>query len=278
MTRWLGIDVGSKAVRVALLRTGYGRTVVELLREDATLSMPPLPTWYAGRAAISAAAQAMIFAGDARGRWLCQIAYDGSPSTFESFTATRCIEWIRAAVGDSDVTPEMAAVAAVVEAVDALLEQLPELRGVNGLVGVHRPRGQVGEAEGGRQQLLGAPGGGGLIGAKGAEPQQRVPGSGRTVEIAGGAHVVDLAVHALVQVDLIGPAIGQLGAHGLSQLAQGDAFAMQFVPFIMKMVHISPNLCYGPIIRLLISAHLDKSPSFWLFWPLSLLTAETAYE
>src|SRR5512135_3302836 len=44
--------------------------LVELLREDATLSMPPLPTWYAGREAIMAAAQTMIFAGDARGRWL----------------------------------------------------------------------------------------------------------------------------------------------------------------------------------------------------------------
>ena len=46
--------------------------LVNLLREDATLSMPPLPTWYAGREAIITAAQAMIFAGDARGRWLMQ--------------------------------------------------------------------------------------------------------------------------------------------------------------------------------------------------------------
>jgi RNA polymerase sigma-70 factor (ECF subfamily) len=44
--------------------------LVNLLREDATLSMPPLPTWYAGRGAIIAAAQTMIFAGEARGRWL----------------------------------------------------------------------------------------------------------------------------------------------------------------------------------------------------------------
>ncbi len=46
--------------------------LVSLLREDATLSMPPLPTWYAGREAIVAAAQEMIFAGDARGRWFMQ--------------------------------------------------------------------------------------------------------------------------------------------------------------------------------------------------------------
>ena len=44
--------------------------LVDLLREDATLSMPPLPTWYAGREAIIMAAREMIFAGDARGRWL----------------------------------------------------------------------------------------------------------------------------------------------------------------------------------------------------------------
>ena len=44
--------------------------LVELLREDATLSMPPMPTWYAGRDAIIVAAQSMIFAGEARGRWL----------------------------------------------------------------------------------------------------------------------------------------------------------------------------------------------------------------
>jgi RNA polymerase sigma-70 factor (ECF subfamily) len=44
--------------------------LVSLLREDATLSMPPLPTWYAGRAAIITAAQEKIFAGEARGRWL----------------------------------------------------------------------------------------------------------------------------------------------------------------------------------------------------------------
>jgi RNA polymerase sigma-70 factor (ECF subfamily) len=46
--------------------------LVSLLREDATLSMPPLPTWYAGREAIIAAAQSMIFAGEAHGRWLMQ--------------------------------------------------------------------------------------------------------------------------------------------------------------------------------------------------------------
>lgn len=43
--------------------------LVELLREDATLSMPPSPTWYAGREAIIAVARLVMFAGEARGRW-----------------------------------------------------------------------------------------------------------------------------------------------------------------------------------------------------------------
>jgi 2-polyprenyl-6-methoxyphenol hydroxylase-like FAD-dependent oxidoreductase len=44
---------------------------------------------------------------DARGRWLCQIAYDGSPATLESYDPARCVEWIRAAVGDPRVAPEI---------------------------------------------------------------------------------------------------------------------------------------------------------------------------
>jgi RNA polymerase sigma-70 factor (ECF subfamily) len=43
--------------------------LVSLLRGDATLSMPPMPTWYAGREAIITAAREKIFAGEARGRW-----------------------------------------------------------------------------------------------------------------------------------------------------------------------------------------------------------------
>jgi len=44
---------------------------------------------------------------DARGRWLCQIAYDGSSESFASYDAQRCIEWLRAAVGDRSITPEI---------------------------------------------------------------------------------------------------------------------------------------------------------------------------
>lgn len=44
---------------------------------------------------------------DARGRWLCQIAYDGSAETFESYDRARCADWIRAAVGDRRAAPEI---------------------------------------------------------------------------------------------------------------------------------------------------------------------------
>jgi 2-polyprenyl-6-methoxyphenol hydroxylase-like FAD-dependent oxidoreductase len=44
---------------------------------------------------------------DARGRWLCQIAYDGTPEATRDYTPERCIEWVRTAVGDPACTPEI---------------------------------------------------------------------------------------------------------------------------------------------------------------------------
>ncbi len=44
---------------------------------------------------------------DARGCWLCQIAYDGTPTAFEAYTPEKCIEWIRTAVGDQTPDPEV---------------------------------------------------------------------------------------------------------------------------------------------------------------------------
>ncbi|TMA37260.1 MAG: FAD-dependent oxidoreductase [Deltaproteobacteria bacterium] len=44
---------------------------------------------------------------DARGRWLCQIAYDGRAETFARYDAERCVAWIRAAVGAPRVVPEI---------------------------------------------------------------------------------------------------------------------------------------------------------------------------
>ena len=40
---------------------------------------------------------------DARGRWLCQIAYDGTQETWDRYTPERCVEWIQTAVGDREV-------------------------------------------------------------------------------------------------------------------------------------------------------------------------------
>jgi hypothetical protein len=44
---------------------------------------------------------------DARGRWLCQIAYDGSSESFAAYDERRCIEWLRSAVGDPSLAPEI---------------------------------------------------------------------------------------------------------------------------------------------------------------------------
>ena len=44
-------------------------SLAALLREDAVLAMPPVPSWYQGRQAIAAMLRAAIFAGDARGRY-----------------------------------------------------------------------------------------------------------------------------------------------------------------------------------------------------------------
>ena len=48
---------------------------------------------------------------DAQGRWLCQIAYDGTSEAFEAYTPDRCVNWIRTAVGDPACEPEILAVA-----------------------------------------------------------------------------------------------------------------------------------------------------------------------
>ena len=47
---------------------------------------------------------------DGRGRWLCQISYDGSAATFASYTAERCLDWIRRAVGSPEVAAEILSV------------------------------------------------------------------------------------------------------------------------------------------------------------------------
>ena len=47
---------------------------------------------------------------DARGRWLCQISYDGSAETFATYTAERCLDWIRRAVGSPEVEAEILSV------------------------------------------------------------------------------------------------------------------------------------------------------------------------
>ncbi len=52
-----------------------------LLREDALITMPPLPLWYQGRAAIRWFFETQLFVGDARGRFrLLSTKANGSPA------------------------------------------------------------------------------------------------------------------------------------------------------------------------------------------------------
>lgn len=43
--------------------------LVQLLTEDATFSMPPIPSWYQGRDTIRGLVSKTVFAGNAQGRW-----------------------------------------------------------------------------------------------------------------------------------------------------------------------------------------------------------------
>ncbi len=43
--------------------------LLALLKEDATFSMPPIPSWYQGRETIGGLVGKTIFAGEAKGRW-----------------------------------------------------------------------------------------------------------------------------------------------------------------------------------------------------------------
>jgi RNA polymerase sigma-70 factor (ECF subfamily) len=56
--------------------------LASLLREDAVLAMPPVPSWYQGREAISAMLSASIFAGDARGRYRMVPTYANGAAAF----------------------------------------------------------------------------------------------------------------------------------------------------------------------------------------------------
>jgi RNA polymerase sigma-70 factor (ECF subfamily) len=93
--------------------------LVDLLREDATLSMPPLPTWYAGREAIRAAAQAVVFAGEARGRWLMRPAHANRQPAFAVYQLSPTGQY--QAFGISVLTAEYGKVTDIVTFIDPAL-------------------------------------------------------------------------------------------------------------------------------------------------------------
>jgi RNA polymerase sigma-70 factor, ECF subfamily len=54
---------------VSAWEAGDVEALVALLREDATFSMPPIPSWYRGRDEIGELVRRTIFSGAAQGRW-----------------------------------------------------------------------------------------------------------------------------------------------------------------------------------------------------------------
>jgi 2-polyprenyl-6-methoxyphenol hydroxylase-like FAD-dependent oxidoreductase len=85
--------------------SGIGHFVNVYYRAD-------LERWVAHRPAIlywvfTESARGVLQPLDARGRWLCQIAYDGSSESFAAYDARRCMEWLRKAVGDPALAPEI---------------------------------------------------------------------------------------------------------------------------------------------------------------------------
>jgi RNA polymerase sigma-70 factor (ECF subfamily) len=84
----------SEAVRPLLDRyvraweSGDLGNLVSLLKDDATFSMPPIPTWYQGRAAIDAALRPTIFGGDARDRWVLRSAHANRQPTYAIYQRT----------------------------------------------------------------------------------------------------------------------------------------------------------------------------------------------
>jgi RNA polymerase sigma-70 factor (ECF subfamily) len=68
-------DPGGRLARyVKAWEDADAKALASLLKEDASFSMPPVPTWYLGREAIAAALAAGIFAGEAGRRWLLRPA------------------------------------------------------------------------------------------------------------------------------------------------------------------------------------------------------------
>ncbi len=71
-----------------------------------------LDRWVTHRPAIlywvaSESARGVFQPLDARGRWLSQIAYDGSSESFAAYDKRQCTEWLRAAVGDPALAAEI---------------------------------------------------------------------------------------------------------------------------------------------------------------------------
>jgi RNA polymerase sigma-70 factor (ECF subfamily) len=67
-----GLDKGTQSQLDRYVRaweTADVNALMTLLKDDATFSMPPIPSWYQGRDVVGGLVSATIFSGDANGRW-----------------------------------------------------------------------------------------------------------------------------------------------------------------------------------------------------------------
>lgn len=67
-----GLDKGTQSQLdryVQAWETADVNALLALLKDEATFSMPPIPSWYRGRESIGGLVSATVFSGDANGRW-----------------------------------------------------------------------------------------------------------------------------------------------------------------------------------------------------------------
>ncbi|QBD75156.1 sigma-70 family RNA polymerase sigma factor [Ktedonosporobacter rubrisoli] len=119
------VDAATKMLLTRYLQaweTGDVNGLVALLKEDATLSMPPIPSWYQGREAIRTFFRAVLFPSGVQNRWrLSPTRANGQPAfvVYRADEATRAYRAFALQVVTLDATlsdlPQVASVTAFLE-------------------------------------------------------------------------------------------------------------------------------------------------------------------
>src|SRR5215469_15655158 len=86
----LHADAATKTLLERYLRAWETEDIeglVALMKEDATFTMPPLPSWYRGREAIRVLLTRRIFAGETQNRWSCSLTEANGCPAFAVYRA-----------------------------------------------------------------------------------------------------------------------------------------------------------------------------------------------